>query len=81
MENDFLTPEVCSFDPWGGGHSALGHHRTNTQQHKNREFDVFYKKCSFDLVDIQASNQTIDVCKTLLYEKENKMFYTEFIVF
>ena len=74
MENVFLTPEVCSFDPGGGGAfhpPTTDHHATNTQ-HKKREFNVFYKTCSFDPADTQASKQTIYFSKTLLYEKENK---------
>ena len=37
---------------------ATDHHTTNTQ-HKKREFNVFYKKCSFDPADRQASRQFI----------------------
>ena len=56
-ENVFLTPEVCSFDPGGGGGIPPPDHYLTIIQHENRDFNVFYKKCFFDPADRQPSRQ------------------------
>ena len=72
MENVFLTPEVCSFDPGAVTSPLTPSTRSNHQSARKSRFRCFVWEMFFLTLRThkQSSKQTIYVCKTLLYEKE-----------
>ena len=76
MRYVFLTPEVCSFDPGGGGafHPLPPTITRPTLNTRNESLMFSIRSVLLTLrTDKQTSKQTIFFSKTLLYEKENKI--------